>query len=252
MRADGSGFGGYGKDHELGRELRWFEWLVYFSRLRPYKLELTGGEPTLWGDLPEFVAHIPEGCYWAVTSNTLAGVTGQVPLRRCTDWTASFHGKQLEKFTENLFRTARAGLPPSVSLVATPDNLDEVERLLAHFEGKFRVNLLRELNPGVDWDGENREDWIRLRDMAQAHKANLVVEEIPPSYDFPTWKTCDAGHKYICAAPDGTVYRCYSDMMLRPEEPMGHISDFEPLPPGSPCGKPCAGCAADFRQKKAV
>lgn len=252
---DGSVFMAYGHRHELGRELQWFEWLVYFNRLRPYSLEITGGEPTRHEGFKDLIRHLPPGADWAITSNSLLVDPllddDPLPLERCVSWTASYHGKELARFKAGLLDLARAGIRPSVSLVASPGNLEEIEALTKQFGEFTRVNLLRELNPGIDWEGAHRRAWFELQGIARRAGANLVTGEIPPKYEFPVHDRCNAGHDYICAMPDGTVYRCYSDAMLRPEKSLGHIKDFSPLEPMQPCGNPCAGCAVDYREAKA-
>ncbi len=227
------------------------EWLAGLERFAPYHLELTGGEPSLYPGLAELLANLHEGCAWSITSNLLTEAALRLPLDRCASFTASWHGSPIADFLRRLEVITMGGRVPSVSVVARPGELHEVRRALRAFGPYYRVNVLRELNPGVDWSGKDAASWEQLEALAVDYGANLVTDDIPPSYQFSTHARCSAGSKdYFCAFPDGLVYRCYSDAFMRPDNVLGFIGSFDPLPRGYLCGLPCAGCAADHRAEK--
>jgi hypothetical protein len=140
-------------------------------------------------------------------------------------------------------------MKPSVSLVVRPDELDKVEKWTKYFTEKNNVvNLLPELNPGVDWRGT--PEWKRLESISKKYKrVNLIDDEsIPKSFEFKKYDYCTAGMHYFCAISDGTIYRCYSDMIRG--DSIGNIFEFRPDTEPRRCGKECLGCAIDHRQEK--
>jgi len=245
FRPDKGGFEGYGKYHPLDSELRSWEWLAALERFRPYFLEITGGEPLMWKDFKDFIALLPPDATWAITSNSLLAVEG-CDLSKCLSWTASFHYGHSVEFAKTLRNLSRS-IKPRVSLVVEKEQVERDIILARLFAGNgYGVNLLRELNPGVDW--QKGPQWSKLKAESTARGFNLVEEDIPPSYNFPQGHLCKAGMRYFCAMPDGKVYRCYSHAMLG--EPLGYIGDFEPLTEAADCYVPCLGCAKDFAARK--
>lgn len=240
-----NGFEAYGKFHEISSELNWQDWLQYFNRWRPYFLEFTGGEPLMWKGFKNFIAHIPARCSWAITSNTLLDVTS-IPSKKCKSWTASYHYEAKEKFEKNMEILKARGFPVSVSVVAKFGNIKDCIAEAFYFSSLgYRVNILRELNPNINWEGT--EQWRQIVAL-RAKGFNVVEDDIPPKYDFPKGFVCLAGKNYVCAMPDGKIYRCYSQAMLG--EPMGNIENVELLNKASECDCPCLGCAKDFQSPK--
>ncbi len=240
------GFFGYGTDHQFVRdELEWFEWIRFLDRFRPYKLEITGGEPLMWKGFKKFIAHLPFDARWAITSNTLLDVTG-IDLSKCDAWTGSFHYGESESFLDNLKRLQQAK-NPRVNLVAEKNGIGRCITMVKYFAGEgFGVNILRELNLGVDW--RDSDEWATLKKVAATYNCNLVESDIPPAFEFESGFNCLAGVNYFCAMPDGMTYRCYSHAMKN--EPMGLIENVEPLKGSADCNVPCLGCAKDFEAQK--
>jgi MoaA/NifB/PqqE/SkfB family radical SAM enzyme len=239
---------GYGKIHHIEREVRWFDWLRYLDRFRPYHLEFSGGEPLMYKDFKQLVAHIPDGSTWAITSNTILDTAGISPVN-CVAWTASYHGMRKNIFLDGLDNLRRHGFHPSVSIVAEFKKIDQAVIDAMFFHGKgYQVNLLRELNPGVNW--EHTKEWHALEAM-QKLGFNVVEADIPPKYEFESGFECTAGQNYFCAMPDGSIYPCYSRAMDT-VMPLGFIEDFQPLSKAQECRSKCMGCALDhrFRTKK--
>lgn len=234
---------GYGKDHAIANELRWYEWLVYLSTHRHYHLEFSGGEPLCYEGFSTLVSHIPAGSTWAITSNTL-GDLDTIPFDRMIHWTASYHGV-MDKFEENLAKLKMRHAPYSVSVVATFEGLDKCIQDAYHFKFQgHNVNILRELNPDIKWEGTKEwEDLVALRSRG----FNVVEEDIPPSYQFERGFVCSAGSDYFCAMPDGKLYKCYSEAMRGAS--IGNICDFNFKEIEKPhrCWSECMGCALDHR-----
>jgi hypothetical protein len=240
------GFGAYGNFVTLGAErpARW--WLEGLKRFEPYHLELTGGEPSMHDEFRQLVAGVPDSCTWAITSNTLLDAVRDVDLRRCRSWTASFHRRDDKRFIANVSHLKTRGAPISVSLVVrrlwVDDDLEAARRI--GDATQVRVNLLRELNSGVDWRGSL--DWQRVLAMRD-RDFNVVEDEIPPAFQFDCGFLCRAGHEYFACAPDGRVARCYSAMVAGRFECA--LPDWVAHPKPRPCRITCYACAQDARQR---
>ena len=234
---------GYGAEHQIEKEVEAQEVLGFLAQLAPYHVEFSGGEPLLWPGFREFVAGIPQGSRWAITSNSLENVE-DIDFSKCFGWTSSWHLDH-PRFMANI-QKLRLHVPIAVSFVVRKD-MDDIEDKIGlamgiHYAG-IRPNLLRELNPGVEWEGS--PEWERLVQMRQMGW-NVVEDEIPPDYHFKKGFHCRGGATYIAIMPDGGIYRCYSDAM--DGEPIGHISKPFKLEEAShDCWRPCYGCALDYK-----
>jgi MoaA/NifB/PqqE/SkfB family radical SAM enzyme len=234
---------GYGKEHSIEREVKAGDVLKFLEPFLPYHIEFSGGEPLLWGGFREFVAGIPDGGRWAITSNTLEPVD-DIDFKNCRCWTASCH-HDMPRFRDNLAKV-RSHIPAAVSFVVHKDLADIEAKAKIGLEYQalgVRVNILRELNPGVIW--EPSKEWDAVQDLRVNYRFHVVEDEIPPDYNFKSGFLCYAGQRYLSIMPDGKVYRCYSEAMTG--EPIGHAS--RPLAlDAAPheCRRPCFGCAVDY------
>jgi MoaA/NifB/PqqE/SkfB family radical SAM enzyme len=230
---------------DWGRTLTWYEIIVCLNRFRNYHLELTGGEPLLYKDFRDLIAHIPSGSQWSITSNTLLDPAG-TPPERCYSWHSSYHYLEAEKFAFNIKKLALGGMKPEINMLIRPDNFDDVEYGIKLFEG-YKIDLLPEFNPGINWTQEMLD---KYRQLALKYKIIYLIDDgsTPLEYEYKTWDWCSAGMDYFCVIGDGTVYRCYSDMMRN--ESIGTIFDFQFFTEPQRCGKECLGCGADIKQKK--
>jgi hypothetical protein len=235
---------GYGKEHVIKEEVPWHELAMFLNRHRPYHAEFSGGEPTIYRGFKDLVNATPPDSQWAVTSNTIADVQG-IDFSRCKHWTASYHEHNFKDQFDTNINYLLGRVPMSVSMVVPFTKVQEVvDRAFVYQARGFRVNLLRELNPGVDWRGT--EEWAVLEGLRG--KGFLVVEEdIPDNYHFERGFLCVAGHSYFAIMPDGNVYRCYSDAMKR--SPIGTIWEFEKFSEARPCWDECLGCAMDHKAR---
>jgi hypothetical protein len=234
----------YGKEHKVKEEVDWFQWSYMLRKYEPFHLEITGGEPLLYKDLGKILQDISLLSSWAITSNTLLDVE-TIPLDKCICWTASWHGIDREQFLFNLgYLKSQVSL--SVSIVVTFDKIDYWLAEAEQFKTLgYRVNLLRELNPSVNWDGT--PEWNRLL-MMRLNGFNVVEDDIPPNYTFESGFRCDAGNRYFCAMPDGNLYRCYSEAMLG--EPIGYVGSADLDIDSHDCYSKCLACSLDYRFRK--
>ena len=241
-----------GKARAIKPVRHWFEWITFFEQYRPYHLEFSGGEPLLYRDFAKLIAHITYTSTWAITSNGLLDIPDGLDLSKCISWTNSFHeytGDRLDTFERNLEMLTNSGCKPSVTIVATPNNLKEKE--IKYFtEQKYRVNLLRVIAKDVDWDTEHKAQWEKLQNIVSAnHRVMLVIDQTTfDSYNFRTWDMCEAGITYFMASADGTIYRCYSDFIR--DKPKGQMFETTLNKKAEPCKELCFSCGKDQEQKK--
>ena len=240
------GFTAYGKKHIFGDELEPETLLKGLEQFAPYHVEFTGSEPLMYKGFKNVVNNLPDGCTWAITSNTLLDVSG-IDFDKCIAWTASYHGFKQEKFEENLkVLVKELGGRVSASFVVTFDNTRDVLRTANEMRQRFgtRINLLRELNPDVSWKGTAQLKL--LRSMPEPF-FNVVEDDIPLSYEFENGFNCTGGSDYICLYTDGKVFSCYSNAMNN--KPLGTIDTYKKREGAADCWDECLGCAEDHKSR---
>jgi len=233
------GWEGFDIKHNWEKELTWQEWLNILKPFEPYFLEITGGEPLMYEGFKDLINNLPKDCRWAITSNTLIDVDG-LDLKKCVSWTASYHNNK--EILENLNKL-RKKVYLRISFVALKDNINKAVEDAYFFKDKgFRINILREFNKGVVWDGT--PEWETLKRL-RARGINVPRQDIPASYNYEKGFICGGGFSYFCAMPDGKIFRCFSDAMLRPDKPTELKTKREK------CSDDCIGLCLDnkFRRK---
>jgi len=234
---------GYEKDHYIESEISPDRFLKFIKDNAPMHIEFSGGEPTLYKGFKRLVNMLPCGCSWAITSNTLTDIQG-VDFEKCISWTASGHVYN-DIFKKNIAYIKSKTPNVSVSMVMTMKGFDKcVQRAQGLAELRIRVNLLRELNPGVNW--EKTKEWETLVKM-RAWGYNVVEDDIPGSFEFDSGYMCRGGSEYIAIMPDGLVYRCYSEAMNG--QPIGKVKNFKFEPEPFKCDRPCLGCGEDHKAR---
>jgi len=226
----------FDKKWKFGPELTAKEWLRHLSKLAPFHLEFTGGEPTVYSDFKELVANLPSGCTWAVTSNTLTVKVREIDLSRCKAWTASWHERKKDLFLENVRFLKDYGIV-RITIVVTPDNFQQAVDDILYFAGVERigVNVHPVLSMGFSWE-KHSEMLAKIKALDQGGLIKYI-EEVPLEWNPQHYAWCDAGSKYFALMPDGTVLRCYSALLWYGI--IGHVSDFNPVYEIKKCDQDC-------------
>jgi MoaA/NifB/PqqE/SkfB family radical SAM enzyme len=203
------------------REVAPERWIAFF-RAHPeaQHIELTGGEPTVYEGLGEVLKALPDGMTWAITTNALTKAVVDLPYKRCTCVTASYHYDKDDVFFGNIRKIRRRVKCLRVTIVITPDNIDGAAETIARIRGEgVQVNLHPLLTPGWRWDDAS---WARIRALDAKPDVYLVDEITQGWEEGPEYGTCHLGSaEYATLGPTGDVYSCYG--MLVHNHPMGHI-----------------------------
>jgi hypothetical protein len=234
-RLDGEGLHCFGLTHQYHTpELSPETWIEFFQRGLIRHVEITGGEPTQYAGLGRVLASLPAGMTFAITSNTLELPEDILPHDKCLCWTASFHYREEKKFLANLAEVNRRGFRGSVTLVATPENVDRAIETMRFFDSLGQVYSLHlAMYAGFDW----RDHWPAY------NKLGPFMRHVPDRYPMifgQQWQfpKCSAGMDYCSIMPNGTLVRCYTKAVMSHEE-IGTIDEPRYLSELQPCGAHC-------------
>jgi len=223
----------------IEKELTWQEWSQALKKFDPFILEMTGGEPTLYKGLPELLGSLPIDSKWAITSNTLlTDNINKLPTYNCQDWTASYHFHSDDIFLKNIDTIKNHGVPLRITIVLTPDNIDTVKQKVKEFtfEG-HGVNIHPILKQGFSWADHN-EIWQEASSMAEKNAYINFIDDISSEWKPEKHDICQAGMEdYFVLMPDGTVLRCYSEILQY--SATTSIKDFVPAEQPEKCYIDC-------------
>ena len=220
----------FGREHSFFAELSWDKWVKYLEPFAPYDLDITGGEPLNYPDVEHLLQHLEFRSKWSITSNTLSTeVIKKLAFFNCKSWTASFHYREEERFTENLIYLLKHGAKVRVTLVLTPENEKEVLRYALKFQRHcYGVNIHPLLQKGFTWETpERKEIYNKYKELHDGK--NIFFVDIKTNFEkYQKYYNCVAGgSKYFVALPDGKIWRCYSQILQEDNAFHGHISDFK-------------------------
>ncbi len=241
-RGDGVKLKMFGKEYDVGPEMPWPAWLMCLERFMPYHLDFTGGEPLMYEGLDALVAHLPYGSTWAMTSNTLdpRGVIPRLHPYNCVAWTSSYHYVQEGRYFKNLNDLKRAGFGVRVTLVATAENVAQVRHAIKDLRRQeIMVNIHPLLKEGFDW-ADHRQVYESFEALDDRPLINFIKEtptcfgRIERNRPIKCW----AGVNYFVIWPDGTLFRCYTEMIEGRK--LGDIRSYVPPATGYECVQKCA------------
>jgi len=257
-------------------------WADRFERLEPRELYLTGGEPSLYKQLPQLIAMLDPGIELVMHSNLgkafhLAPFIEHVATDRFRELTFSLHPTQckLDEFFGKLTELQQAGyLNLMAEMVLYPQNLPFAAEVLDRCKA---MNMPLRYDPYVpaadDPVGRDEPLLARMRDWvdrASSHTERLGGLRLW-SFEKPQyWQHgaapaagraaifCPAGSKRINVDDEGDVYVCMSaidrskifDRLALPHyAPIGNLFDdrFELLERPVVCWESFRCSACDFQ-----
>lgn len=244
---DGYTVKAFHKEFDIPQELSWYMWVKYLERFEPCLLEMTGGEPTMCGDLDKLLAHLNVNSKWAITSNSLNGtMIGKLPYHNCLAWTASYHFHSRDLFIANLRYIRSQGVNVRVTLVFTPENHKECMKAAIDFSTMFGINLHPVLKQGFSWEAHRDifDDFMSISD----DKRIRFIGNIKDKWEPDRFETCTAGDDYFALMPDGSVKRCYSHILT---DEKTFIGGYEPNGDRRPCATDCCfPCDKEIANRK--
>ena len=199
------------KIQKIEREYDDETWLEALRPYEPYRLDITGGEPSIYPYLGKLLKKLPKGCKWAVTTNAMnIKPFFEAKLEANIGFTASYHPyapkpySNLGWFRDQLMQLRSIGYFIQVTIVAYPYNLSKLRDYVSFFEQDFAVNVMPFFSRLWDWT-EHPELLRKLMEFKQYWHGNQKLKFEPDHYD-----KCRAGYNYAMLTPNGDVYRCYS------------------------------------------
>ena len=162
---------------ELYRRGKWKQrdpkdWAKIFNKFHPLSLYFTGGEPTLYRELPELISLLKEDILLSITTNfsetlDLDNWFKKVPKNRFDLFFVSFHPTQIENLQEFYDKADRyidhygpEGF--GIEMVIHKDNMSEGDRLLKFCEER---NILSALDPFIPPTEAQAEDRVTGSDI---------------------------------------------------------------------------------------
>lgn len=241
------------KQLPIVREMTAKEWIRGFHLIRqnahsPIMWDLTGGEPTLYDQLPEFLEGVRTYSEWSITSNSLLRKQIERVFAARIDmpssWTASWHpgaDRDIERFIDTLKFIRSHGVYTSCTVVlhrSTKSTIKrDLERIAAEgFVVQIHLYLAEGYSLAADDDQELKDIYTELKwlNRAPAEDYDTTPEGIPTPRD------CVAGYDSISVSSDGAIYPCYRLMFVEQVKPLGQWGSWVPatdLTRG--CAYPC-------------
>ena len=200
-----------GTKYTVEKELHWKDMLAKLSMFGTMSFEFTGGEPLKYDGIQSLLNALP---FWSMTSNTLHSLEG-INFKKCAGWTASYHphvsDKAKDKFMSNIEFIKSFGIRTSVTMVATPQNLEKVLKDTQDFKkAGFGVNI----HPYYD---DCNFDWAKFPKEQEILMKNEFLRYADRFFNYGSVKgspNCYAGKDYFVVAPDGFIYRCVTEMVF--------------------------------------
>ncbi len=200
-------------------------WLELFDFYKADIVEFSGGgEPLKYQNFNEIVKNIK--CKWAITSNTLNSKLRILDLSKCALWTASLHLEISEKgrynFLSNLFYLSSVGIPVSVTLVATINNIQETLRWANRLSSSgYNVHI----HPYYDDPKFSWYDYPEELKFLERSKFVVYDKMLFEYKGIIGYKKCNAGKNYVVISPNGKAYDCMSDLMFNRKPNIENICD---------------------------
>lgn len=200
----------YGKIYTKETEKTPDEWLKILEKLPPISFLLIGGEPMLYGGLPEIINNLPkQHSIIGMVSNASLPASLYKKIKKKICLSISFHREfaQEEEFIEKILELREFMWINSVNIVATPENIPFLEKLHNDLTPKgvtIRVEHL--VKPGFKYTEEQLKELSKylVNDRDWDKKVNF--------YESFNTKNCSAGKNYINIMPNADAYSCVGGM----------------------------------------
>lgn len=196
----------YGKDSEYS----YAEWILALDKLPKANIYISGGEPFLYKDLPDFVNNQRKHKILGIVTNATVKSSVYNKINKKTHLNLSFHSEftTQEQFISKLLELKSLNkFHLNVNIVATRENIPLIAELK---KGLVCENISLHVDPLIDSDMEflySQEEKELLHDFLENDRVSNL--DRLNFFDYRL-KQCSAGKNYINIMPNGDVFRCAS------------------------------------------
>lgn len=249
-------------------EINWQNWSNALNQFPPSSLAITGGEPFLYSGLLNLLKNLDKKHTVEIYTNLSfpQKLIRAKKFRKDMRVFVSFHPHMinLDSFKSKVDKLIDFGIEPTVNVVAKPDiipKLSNYENFFQEMGLDFHVIPMvkpkfggKRIKMIYQYEENNREKLKKY--LNDREKALLKAQKS----DYES-TDCIGGYKYFLIAPNGDVYRCYTeflkDKLNQSKENkedrkfnLGNIfKNFKPLKKPEPCSLPCS-CEADLHARE--
>lgn len=229
------------KKLSLGKQMTAREWANGAERVadsigEDLLFDFTGGEPTLYKELPEMLHLVKDCSQWAMTSNSSLRPRIEAifaaDIKPCKSWTGSWHpntGKIIESFIDNLNFIKSHGVCTSATLVLHSSTKHRIRQdLIRLAEAGITTQLHYFLAPDYTVADETDQEMLELYDELRELNRSPAESWVQDAPNLPHSKTCTAGYRSAAVSSDGNVFGCYKAMMIEPDPPIGQWGEWTP------------------------
>jgi len=178
------------------------DWLTVLEKLPPALIYISGGEPMLYGPLPDIINNLPaKHQILAMVSNASMPMKVYDRIRKPPHLNLSFHREFIseDEFIGKVKELQRR-FHLAVNIVATAENLPVIEQVAAMMKDH---NITLHVDPLVDTDCTYTAQQENL-----LAKYTYADRKYTIDFDDYSVKHCSAGRNYIHLMPGGEVYTC--------------------------------------------
>jgi len=196
----------YGKDSERSSE----DWIEALNKLPTANIYLSGGEPFLYKELPDFINNQTKHKILGIVTNATVKTDVYKRINKKTHLNLSFHSEftNQEKFIakiKELKATKKYHL--NVNIVATRENIP----IIVKFQDLlFDEDVSLHIDPLIDADMQFEYTDEEANILKPLWQKDRIATLDRLNFENYSPKICSAGKNYINLMPNGDVFRCAS------------------------------------------
>lgn len=218
-------------------------WKRIYQHYGCVHIEISGGEPMLYPEFPEFLSNAVK--YHTIGINTNLSDNVEAIVKKVKDnkvalrFNTTFHPlfADFDEFVEKLSLLEKSNFSVGVSYLAWPGQIEDIPKYRENFQAKgYRLSIL------TFWGKLNHKDYPASytqieKEIISPNLGKRSGEEFQIKPVITEGKLCKAGHTYATVHPDGKALRCGGGSWEREDSPLGNIFDeeFRLLDEAMPC-----------------
>lgn len=218
-------------------------WQRIYRRYGRVHIDISGGEPMLYPDFPNFLADISSYHNIAINTNLAGDVNAIIKKiqngRGKIRFNTTFHPlfADFAEFMNKLILLEKNGFSVGVSYLAWPGQIADLRFYREQFQARgFRMSILTFWG---EYNGKHYPEAYTLeeKDTINPNLGQRAGEEFQLKPVVTQGSLCRAGNLYATVHPDGKALRCGGGSWEREDSPLGNIfdDDFKLLEEATPC-----------------